>query len=309
MTAAIELDQLTVQLGGRPILKSLSAGLGSRTLGLLGPNGAGKTTLLHTLLGFFPVSSGTARVFGHDIRTGTAAIRRLVGYMPENDSFIAEMSAVRYVRLMAELSGLPAEQALERAHEALFWVGLGEARYRPLGSYSLGMKQQAKLAQAIVHGPRLLILDEPTNGLDPPHRVRMIELIQDIRERGDLHLILSSHLLRDVEESCEEVLVLKDGAIAAHCNLAAERRAQQRLVEVEVAGQREAFVDAVARLGGDCAAGMRQRIKVLLPEGLGVAELFRVAAEQGVQLRRLEVKRTSLEEIFLAAMGEIDGRL
>ncbi len=295
MTPAIELDQLTVQLGGRPILKGLTAGLGSRTLGLLGPNGAGKTTLLHTLLGFFPVSSGTARVFGHDIRTGTAAIRRVVGYMPENDSFIAEMSAVRFVRLMAELSGLPPAQALERAHEALFWVGLGEERYRPLGSYSLGMKQQAKLAQAIVHGPKLLILDEPTNGLDPPHRVRMIELIRDIRERGDMVLILSSHLLRDVEESCEEVLVLKDGAIAAQCDLAAERRAQQRLVEVEV--------------GGECAAGMRQRIKVLLPEGLGVAELFRVAAERGVQLRRVEVKRTSLEEIFLAAMGEIDGRL
>jgi ABC-2 type transport system ATP-binding protein len=309
MTPAIELDQLTVQLGGRPILKSLSAGLGGRTLGLLGPNGAGKTTLLHTLLGFFPASSGTARVFGHDVRTETAAIRRVVGYMPENDSFIAEMSAVRYVRLMAELSGLPAEQALERAHEALFWVGLGEARYRPLGSYSLGMKQQAKLAQAIVHGPRLLILDEPTNGLDPPHRVRMLELIRDIRERGDMVLILSSHLLRDVEESCEEVLVLKDGAIAAQCDLAAERRAQQRLVEVEVAGERQAFVDAVARIGCDCAAGTRQRIKVLLPEGLGVSELFRVAAERGVQLRRLEVKRTSLEEIFLAAMGEIDGRL
>ncbi len=309
MTPAIELDQLTVRLGGRPILKGLTAGLGGRTLGLLGPNGAGKTTLLHTLLGFFPPSDGTARVFGHDIRTGIGAIRRLVGYMPENDSFIAEMSAVRYVRLMAELSGLPAEQALERAHEALFWVGLGEARYRPLGTYSLGMKQQAKLAQAIVHGPRLLILDEPTNGLDPPHRVRMIELIRDIRERGDMHLILSSHLLRDVEESCEEVLVLKNGAIAAQCNLAAERRAQQRLVEVEAVGNSDAFVAAVAQLGGECTAGSRKRIKVLLPEGLDVTHLFRAAAERGVQLRRLEVKRTSLEEIFLAAMGEIDGRL
>jgi len=309
MTPAIELDHLSVSLGGRPILRDLTAGLTGRTLGLLGPNGAGKTTLLHTLLGFFPVSTGTARILGHDVQSDLPAIRRLVGYMPENDSFIAEMSAVRFVRLMAELSGLPPSQALERAHEALFWVGLGEARYRPLGSYSLGMKQQVKLAQAIVHGPRLLILDEPTNGLDPPHRVRMIELIRDIRTRGDMHLVLSSHLLRDVEESCEEVLVLKDGQIAAHCDLEAERRAPQRLLEVEAAGDRTAFVEAVARLGGECATGARQRIKVVLPEGLGVADLYRAAAERGVQLRRLEVKRTSLEELFLAAMGEVNGRL
>ncbi len=133
--------------------------------------------------------------------------------MPENDAFIASMSAVSYVQLMAELSGLPSEAALERAHEALFYVGLGEARYRKLGTYSLGMRQLAKLAQAIAHGPKLLILDEPTNGLDPPARQRMIRLIREMRESGELHLILCSHLLRDVEETCEEVLILKEGHI------------------------------------------------------------------------------------------------
>ena len=199
MAAVIELDGLEVRLGGRVILKQLKGSLSGRAIGLLGPNGAGKSTLINTLLGFLPIASGTARVFGKDIRSHARQVRELVGYLPENDSFIANMSGVRFVRLMAELAGVPPAEALERAHEAFFYVGLGEARYRQLGTYSLGMKQMVKLAQAIAHGPRLLFLDEPTNGLDPPARQRMIGLIQEIRDHGDLNLILSSHLLRDVE--------------------------------------------------------------------------------------------------------------
>src|SRR5262252_5475409 len=197
MNPTIELDGLEVQLGGRTILQGLTGVLKSRAIGLLGPNGAGKSTLINTLLGFHAPARGTARIFGLDIRIQARQVRSLIGYMPESDAFIASMSGVRFVRLMAELSGLPAEQALERAHEAFFYVGLGEVRYRPLGTYSLGMKQSAKLAQAIAHGPKLLFLDEATNGLDPPARARMIQLIQEIRDRGDLRLILSSHLLRD----------------------------------------------------------------------------------------------------------------
>src|SRR5579864_9436371 len=210
MDPVIELDSLEVRLAGRVILKKLNAALTGRSIGLLGPNGAGKSTLMNTLLGFHQPSSGTARILGHDIRTHAREVRGLIGYMPENDSFISKMSGVHFVRLMAELSGLPPEHALERAHEAFFYVGLGEVRYRGLGTYSLGMKQAAKLAQAIAHGPRLLFLDEPTNGLDPPARARMIQLIQEIRDRGDIHLILSSHLLHDVELTCDEVLILKE---------------------------------------------------------------------------------------------------
>ena len=194
----IDLDGLSVTFGRRPILQNLRADMRGRAIGLLGPNGAGKTTLIHTLLGFHPTSAGTARIFGRDITDDAKEIKSLVGYMPERDSFIARMSAVHLVRLMGELSGLPPEAALERAHEALFYVGLGEARYRKLDTYSLGMKQLAKLAQAIVHGPRLIFLDEPTNGLDPPARARMIKLIRDIRDSGQASIVLSSHLLRDV---------------------------------------------------------------------------------------------------------------
>src|SRR5579863_2353104 len=182
MQAVIELAGLGVRFGDREILKDLRVSLSGRTIGLLGPNGAGKSTLIQTLLGFCPVSSGTATILGHDIRSAQRQIRAVVGYMPENDSFVANMTAVSFIRMMGELSGLPADAALERAHEVLFYVGLGEARYRLLGTYSLGMKQLAKLAQAIVHGPKLLILDEPTNGLDPPARQRMMRLVREMRD-------------------------------------------------------------------------------------------------------------------------------
>jgi ABC-2 type transport system ATP-binding protein len=306
----IDLDGLEVRFGDRVILKSLKASLTGRSIGLLGPNGAGKSTLLNTLLGFHQPSAGTARILGRDIRREPRAVRSLIGYMPENDSFIAGMSGVRFVRLMAELAGLPRSEALERAHEAFFYVGLGEVRYRALGTYSLGMKQAAKLAQAIAHGPKLLFLDEPTNGLDPPARLRMIQLIQEIRDHGDLHLIVSSHLLRDVEECCDEVLILKDGSIAAFCNLEEERRANRRFLEMETRGELNGnFVEAIRALGCETAPGAQGRLKVVLPDGLEIRRLYEIAAAQEVQIRRLNHRRDSLEDIFLKAMEAADGRL
>ncbi len=310
-TPVIELQGLAVQFGGRPILKGLNASLTGRCIGLLGPNGAGKTTLLHTLLGFHAPSAGTARIFGHDIQTEARVIRGLMGYMPESDAFIGGMTAVRFVRLMGELSGLPSERALERSHETLFYVGLGEARYRNVDNYSLGMKQLAKLAQALVHGPRLLFLDEPTNGLDPAARERMLRLIRDIRDTGEVNIILSSHLLRDVEECCEEVLVLKGGSIATYCNLEEERRANRKFLEIEVRGGEEgSFASAVEALGCEMAVGntlgnnpgTKQKIKVVLPEGIEVRDLYRLAAERQIQIRRLDYKKDSLQDIFLKAM-------
>jgi ABC-2 type transport system ATP-binding protein len=299
----IELQGLEVRFAGRPILQGLDASVSGRCIGLLGPNGAGKTTLLHTLLGFHPPSAGTARVFGHDIRTETRAIRGLMGYMPESDAFINGMTGVRFVRMMGELSGLPSERALERAHETLFYVGLGEARYRKVETYSLGMKQMAKLAQALIHGPRLLFLDEPTNGLDPDARERMLRLVKDIRDTGEVNIILSSHLLRDVEECCEEVLIMKQGKIASYCNLEAERRANRKFLDLEVRGGDDAsFAAAVEALGVEMARDSKQRMKIVLPEGVEIRDLYRLAAERQVQIRRLDYKKDSLQDIFLKAM-------
>ena len=309
MTNVIELEQLSVTFGKRPILQSLNGVLNGRAIGLLGPNGAGKTTLIHTLLGFHPPTTGTARIFGQDITHDAKQVRAAVGYMPERDSYIAKMSCVQFVRLMAELSGIPPDHALERAHEALFYVGLGEARYRPVDSYSLGMKQLAKLAQAIVHGPKLIILDEPTNGLDPPTRNRMISLIRQIRDGGRARILLSSHLLRDVEECCDEILVLRDGHIVANCNLDEERKSNRKFIELETrGGNRAAFADAIGGLGCEYALSGERRMKLIMQETVEISDLYRLALEHGVQIRRLNFKRDSLEDIFLKAMENGNGR-
>lgn len=302
MSSVIDLKGLTVQLGKRTILNNLQVELKGRTIGLLGPNGAGKSTLINTLLGFYAPASGSAHVFGHDVRAEMRKVRSLIGYMPENDSFIADMSAVTYVRMMGELSGLPAETALERAHECLFYVGLGEARYRKLGTYSLGMKQLAKLAQAIVHGPRLVILDEPTNGLDPPARRRMLRMIKEMKAQGEMHIVLCSHLLRDVEDTCEEVIILKQGAIVHYANLEEERSANRRFVEIETVGDEEGFAAALEALGAECANAGRGRWKMVLPPEFAMRELYRVAAAKDLELRRINYRKDTLEDIFLKAM-------
>ena len=307
--AVIDLLGLSVSFGGRPILKGLRGDLRGKAIGLLGPNGAGKTTLIHTLLGFYTPTAGAAQIFGHDIVDQAKQIKSLVGYMPERDAFISQMSAVHFVRLMAELSGLPPEAALERAHEALFYVGLGEARYRKLETYSLGMKQLAKLAQAIVHGPKLLFLDEPTNGLDPPARLRMIKLIREIRDSGQANIVLSSHLLLDVEECCDEILILREGQIVVYCNLEEERKSNRKFLMLETRGDLAKFVEAIKVLGCEYAITGDHRLKVVLQDGVEVRDLYQLAAREKVQLRRLSYKRDSLEDIFLKAMESGNGGL
>jgi len=222
--------------------------------------------------------------------------------MPENDSFIANMTAVSFIRMMGEISGLPADAALERAHEVLFYVGLGEARYRQLGTYSLEMKQLSKLAQAIIHGPKLVILDEPTNGLDPPARQRMIRLIKEMKDVSDMHIVLCSHLLRDVEETCEEVLILKQGRIVHYSNLEEERRANRKFLMLETRGDLKPFVSAVTDLNCEYAVTGDHRVKLILQEQTEVRDIYRLAAQTNVQIRRLSYKRDSLEDIFLKAM-------
>ena len=308
MTPVIQLDGLEVRFGARAILKQLRGELRGRCIGLLGPNGSGKSTLLNTLLGFYPPAQGTARIFGKDIGVHSRELRGLIGYMPESDAFISNMTGVHFVRYMAELSGLPSAQALERAHEALFYVGLGEVRYRKVGTYSLGMKQLAKLAQAIAHGPKLVFLDEPTNGLDPPARTRMIQLIREIRDSGDMHVVISSHLLRDVDECCDEVIILRNGTISGICNIEEERRLNRKFLELETHGEDNSFADAVQQLGCECALFGKGRMKVVLPESIEIRELYKIAAQREVQIRRMNYRRDSLEDIFLKAMEEVGAR-
>jgi ABC-2 type transport system ATP-binding protein len=300
--SVIALDGLHVQLGGRTVLDGLTGELRGKAIGLLGPNGAGKSTLINTLLGFHVPSRGSARVFDLDVVRDRASIRQNIGYMPENDSFIGNMSGVRFVRYMAELAGLPAAEALERAHEALFYVGLGEVRYRNISTYSLGMKQLIKLAQALAHGPRLLILDEPTNGLDPMARQRMIRTLQGIGKESDIHLLISSHLLEDIDRTCDEVLILKEGRIAAVRNIEEERRSQRNFIELEATGPADKFCDTFRGLGCECACFAGGRIKLVVPDRIESRDIYVTASRNGMQIRRMHRRRDSLEDIFMRAM-------
>ena len=309
MTPVIELKELSVKLGRREILKDLSGRLGAvgagKAIGLLGPNGAGKSTLILTLLGFHKATKGSARVLGFDCHGQSREVKTRVGYMPENDSFIAGMTAVRFLRVMAELSGLPERAALEKAHEVLFHVGLGEARYRKLGTYSLGMKQMAKLAQAVVHGPELVILDEPTNGLDPAARARMLKLVREMKEQHGMSVVLCSHLLRDVEEICDEVVILKDGRVAHHADLEEERRANRRFVELEVTGDDAGLAAALQARDAEGVNEGNGRWRIVLPPGVGLDVIWRVTAREDLHVHHMTHRRDTLEEIFLKAVGHI----
>jgi ABC-2 type transport system ATP-binding protein len=308
-TPVVELENLTVKLGRREILHGISCRVGvsgtGKSVGLLGPNGAGKSTLILTLLGFLRPSAGRARILGLDCRRDIEAAHARIGYMPENDSFVGDMTAVTFVRQMAELSGLPPKTALEKAHEVLFHVGLGEARYRELRTYSYGMKQMAKLAQAIVHGPELVVLDEPTNGLDPAARRRMLKLIVDMKEEQGMHVLVCSHLLRDIEQVCDEAVILKDGAIVQQCNLEEERRSNRHFVELEVTGDDRHLRAALSEIG---AAGVSEgagRWRIVLPAGVEVEAIWALATRQDLLVRKMTHRRDSLVEIFLKAMGHL----
>src|SRR5476651_1892736 len=203
----VTLDHVTVTYGTNRALRDVTTSFAAGAVGLLGPNGAGKSTMIKALLGFIVPERGRMRVLGLDVAESPLQIRARVGYMPENDAHIPGMNAVSFVAYCGELAGLPRGDAMQRAHEVLFYCGLGEARYRNVETYSTGMKQRIKLAQALVHDPDLLFLDEPTNGMDPKGRDEMLELVRDLAHNKGVNLILCSHLLPDVEFTCDHVVV------------------------------------------------------------------------------------------------------
>ncbi|HYM25757.1 MAG TPA: ABC transporter ATP-binding protein, partial [Vicinamibacterales bacterium] len=240
----VALDGVTVVYGRQTALRDVTTTFGGGAIGLLGPNGAGKSTMLKALLGFVTPDKGRMRVLGLDVAGAPLDIRARVGYMPESDAHIPGMNAVSFVAYCGELAGLPRVDAMQRAHEVLFYVGLGEARYRNVETYSTGMKQRIKLAQALVHDPDLLFLDEPTNGMDPKGRDEMLELVRDLGHNKGVNLILSSHLLPDVEFTCDSVVVMDKGAIATAGPIEALKQPRGRVYELRVktSGELEAFV-------------------------------------------------------------------
>src|SRR6202051_4194623 len=225
----VTLENVTVMYGRNQALSDVTTTLVPGAVGLLGPNGAGKSTMLKSLLGFIVPDQGRMCVLGLDVAVSPLEIRARIGYMPESDAHIPGMNAVSFVAYCGELSGLPRSDAMQRAHEVLFYVGLGEARYRNVETYSTGMKQRIKLAQALVHDPDLMFLDEPTNGMDPKGRDEMLDLVRDLAHNKGMSLILSSHLLADVEYTCDDVAVMDRGAIVAAGPIAALKQPRRRV--------------------------------------------------------------------------------
>ncbi|NUQ71598.1 MAG: ABC transporter ATP-binding protein [Chthonomonadales bacterium] len=298
-------SSLTVRYGPKTVLSDFSVVLPEGSVGLLGPNGAGKTTLLKTWLGFLSPVHGDASVLGLDTRTASLQIRQRIGLMPELDCHIPGMNAVTYIAYVGELCGMPGNHALRRAHEVLEYCGLGEARYRFVETYSTGMKQRIKLAQALVHGPRLLFLDEPTNGLDPEGRTEMLRLIRDISHGKGIHVVVCSHLLPDVEQTCDRVVVMRDGRIATEGSVEDLRKLAGVHVDVELREPSQAFLDLVAREGGTVSSSIGSRCRVALPSTTTdpTRALLAMAQSTGAQIRAIRPARRSLEDIFMEAVS------
>jgi ABC-2 type transport system ATP-binding protein len=300
----VQLDRVSVKYGKNWALRDVSATFQRGAVGLLGPNGAGKSTMIKSLLGFVAPDRGEMRVLGLDVKTSPLQIRARIGYMPESDAHIPGMTAVAFVAYCGELAGLPATDAMQRAHEVLYYVGLGEARYRNLETYSTGMKQRIKLAQALVHDPDLLFLDEPTNGMDPKGRDEMLELIRDIAHNKGLNLILSSHLLPDVEYTCDHVVVMDKGSVATQGPINALKGHGGRVFELRVKGDADRFVDTLRGVGLDCHATDEDIMRVFVPDGRDARFLFQLASREGVQVRHLRPSVPTLEDVFAHAVGE-----
>ncbi len=298
----IHAEALEVRYGSRQALKGISLQLTPGVVGLLGPNGAGKSTLVKTLLGLVPIAGGRAEVLGIDPQKNPRRIRQQIGYMPEDDCFFPALSGVRSIAYLGELSGLPCRAALGRAHELADFVGLAEERYRPVQTYSTGMRQKVKLAQALVHDPRLIFLDEPTNGLDPASRRRMLSLIQFVARVRGASVILSTHLLPDVEALCDSAVILEQGKILLAGPLAELQKPARLHYQVTLDGDAGRFAASLADHGmtGEWIDEISLRVTGSDLENLP-ARLFLAARAAGAVLRRIEPARTSLEEVFLEA--------
>ncbi len=300
------ITDLTVRYGKKIAVDGLTVEIPEGCVGLLGPNGAGKTTLLKTLLGFLNPSSGSGEVLGLNVATDGLKLRQKIGLMPEIDCHIPGMNAVTFVAFCGEMAGMPAAQALRRAHETLQYCRLGEARYRNLETYSTGMKQKVKLAQALVHGPKLLFLDEPTNGLDPEGRDEMLNLVRDVSHAKGLNVVVSSHLMPDIERTCDTVVVMRQGKMVRQGSIEELRAVDTVQYTVDL---REASPGFQAQLEAEGASllsslGSHYRFEFKQNACADIGSLLLQTAQQtGAQVRGFEPAIRSLEDVFMEALA------
>ena len=312
---SLRVTNLTFAYLREPVLKGVEFTLEKGAVGLLGPNGSGKTTLLRCLLGQVPLKAGQVKVLGYDMAAQARLARAGLGWMPERGGIIPGMSGVGLVAYLGELSGMPARDAMQRAHEVLHYVGLADERYRKCDDYSQGMKQRLKLAQGLVHDPEWLFLDEPTSGLDPRGRISVLELIRDLAWNKNLGVILSTHLLADVEAVCREILVLRSGELLSRQVVDSKAREPRQVFEVEGFGGEEGFLTGLRELGAEVVADGRLHLVTLdlarltgksgaagdregYDTAAGVNAILGVAAANDFALRRLRRRPVSLADEF-----------
>ena len=299
----IELENINKKYGNVSALQGLTVALPPGAIGLLGPNGAGKTTMIRTMLGLIKIDSGEGRVLGRDIRSQQLEIRKMSGFVPDEECLFPGMNGIGFVAYAGELVGMRPHDALQRAHEVLDYVGLAEARYRQAESYSTGMKQRLKIASAIVHDPQLLILDEPTNGMDPAGREDVLELTRDLAYNKGMSVLFSSHLLPDVEAACDHVMVLGRGRLLAIGRIDELKQSHDLEYEVRVKGDAARFA-AFLQERHLKVESIDDRLRVQLLPGSGAAVLWDAARSSGEQIRGLRPRHSTLEEVFLKALAE-----
>ncbi len=330
MDAIIQTSGISKTYGQVHALNNVSLEIQKGATGLLGPNGAGKSTLIRSLIGLVVPDSGTGTILGRDITTQGLEARQFIGYMPEHECLLQDMEAVKMVAYAGQLSGMPKGDAMQRAHEVLHFVGIGDERYREIETFSTGMKQKVNLAQALVHDPEVLFLDEPTNGLDPKGRLEMLELIRFLAQKQGKSIVLSSHILADVEYVCEHIVVLAAGEVLLQGRLQDQIRGREGVVNVRVAGDKAAFSRELLNMGYQTEDQESYMMKVIAPGGaretaavhhpvgppqkggtiplesgppaeddIMFQDIMKAAAASGIQIRYSSKSAMNLEDLFI----------
>jgi ABC-2 type transport system ATP-binding protein len=297
----IETKELTKTFGAQRALDSVNLNVAPGAIGLLGPNGAGKSTLMKCLLQLLPITSGSARLLGREVGREGREIRKRVGYTPEQDCHIPGMAGCEYVTYCAQLCGLPFQAARQRAHEMLDFVGMGQERYRKADTYSTGMKQRLKLAQAIVHDPEVVFLDEPTNGLDPRGQAQILELVQSLWKTFGITVVLSSHLLHDVDQICEQIVIIARGRVLVHDTLENLKARKRGAAEVVLAGEHATLQAACAQRHWPCELLVNGHLRIE-HKAESLNPLLAVLDELSLAPLELIPSPNALEETFVQAL-------
>ncbi|RZD53119.1 MAG: ABC transporter [Methanobacteriota archaeon] len=303
MQTIIATENLTKMYGPHVALDEMSLKINSGATALLGPNGAGKSTMIKTLLGLIQLTSGEGEVLGYNIRTEGDSIRQRIGYMPEYDCLTPEMNAIHQVKYCGELTGMNTNVAMQRAHEVLEYVGLRDQRYREISSFSTGMMQATKLACAIIHDPELLICDEPTNGLDTKARGFMLDTLFQVVKQGDRSILMSSHLMDDVEKICDRIVMIHKGKLIAQGKIE-DLKAIDREIEIWVWGG-ASRMEAALNDAGLTPRRTGRVMRVVRQDETTYDLVLELAAKSKVQIRRMEDYEPSLEDLFLVIMDRL----